>query len=375
MHRRKLSTEEDENIVVITNDDLPELQSNGVKGMSSLPPSAGPYRTSFSAASNGQPPSPFRSSFSHTRSHTRAGSSVSTQSLLSPMSAAFPTNYSHSNGSAEHFPTSNPADLSHGTPTKHNHRHSRLHSRNLSIFFPRPGSLPEHSIAEDGTQELELGITDEEAPISDIPPAESPGASEHRKKLKGFTFGGRPSEEGFAPMPTGRARRGHHHKHSLSHNFFSFLEPGSQSDASELHTAATPIPVSPWNPVSPFPDSAGPTKTGFSQNGHVHHGHEHEHGHQHASPAVLHSSSAVTRFSPIALAATMGQFLLGAWLWVSGQQIGSLACTGLGYWVVFDSFGIALNAVLPVYLAKSSMQSKIRRPYGYALRLCRFGCY
>jgi len=40
------------------------------------------------------------------------------------------------------------------------------------------------------------------------------------------------------------------------------------------------------------------------------------------------------------------QFYLGALLWVRGQVIGSLACTGLGYWVVFDAFSIAVGGPL-----------------------------
>ena len=58
------------------------------------------------------------------------------------------------------------------------------------------------------------------------------------------------------------------------------------------------------------------------------------------------------------------QFIIGAWLWVTGQQVGSLACTGLGYWVVFDAFGVALGHVLPSYLAGQSVRVDARRPYG-----------
>ena len=48
------------------------------------------------------------------------------------------------------------------------------------------------------------------------------------------------------------------------------------------------------------------------------------------------------------------QFILGAWLWVSGQQVGSILCTGLGYWVVFDLFGVALSRLIPGWLSRSS---------------------
>lgn len=435
MHRRKSSREEDENLMILPSGDIqqpPELQSNGgfhgvlptppprnrvsstpgqpLQPLSlspsypTSPPSAGPYRTSFGAprapsGSNGHPSSPFRSTFGHGRSHSRAGSVSGSFAppLPSPLSGTFPVNGSHpqphshnrttsfsksnSNGSDQlTLPTSNPSDLSNGVPsTKPNRRHSRLHSRNLSIFFPRPGSLPESSISEDGTQEIQVHI-DEEAPVTDMPSAGSSAPyAEHKQKLKGFTFGGKPSPDSDGSTPssaTSTSRRGHHHKHSVSHNFFSFLEPGSQGDPSDLHTQPTPIPVSPWNPISPFPDSAASTKTAFSPTangvGHQHdHEHDHDHDHDHAhshgpkSPnAIFHYEPTGPRIAPSAVAATIGQFLLGAWLWVSGQQIGSLSCTGLGYWVVFDSFGVGLTTILPKYLSKKSLQSKIKRPYG-----------
>jgi hypothetical protein len=34
------------------------------------------------------------------------------------------------------------------------------------------------------------------------------------------------------------------------------------------------------------------------------------------------------------------QFMLGAWLWVCGKQIGLLLVTGLGYWIMFDAFSV-----------------------------------
>jgi len=47
------------------------------------------------------------------------------------------------------------------------------------------------------------------------------------------------------------------------------------------------------------------------------------------------------------------------------SETGSLSCTGLGYWVVFDVFGVALSRIIPGYLAGDSMQSRSRRTYGY----------
>ena len=109
----------------------------------------------------------------------------------------------------------------------HSRRHSRVHSRNLSVFFPRPGSLPHSTIAEDGSQEIEISPpTDGPAPPAGVPmPSASPTLPRPPKKFgEGFTFGGRPppivasTEEQPPSLPRG-SRRGHHHKHSLSHNF------------------------------------------------------------------------------------------------------------------------------------------------------------
>ncbi|KAK7683562.1 hypothetical protein QCA50_013399 [Cerrena zonata] len=214
----------------------------------------------------------------------------------------------------------------------------------------------------------------------------SPGPGQ-RTFREGFTFGARPPSSptmnghvapGLQPSNSNRgaSRRGHHHKHSLSHNFFSFLEPGD-----ELHTNPTPTPVSPWNPAATFPTSPAPSaETSAHNHNHSHshldhdHDHSHSHSHSHSPEPHIHSHShsrptelarskspigsvrADPDISPAAASMAVFQFALGAALWVSGQQTGSLACTGLGYWVVFDSFGIALGKVIPSWLAKPSMK-------------------
>ena len=146
--------------------------------------------------------------------------------------------------------------------------------------------------------------------------------------------------------------RGHHHKHSLSHNFFSFLEPGS--------TPSNREPLSPCDSVSA---SVTPLKSAFNTpipiNGHA--------------SVEQHRDVVPGQISYNAVVVSAIQFVLGAWLWVSGQQVGSISCTGLGYWVVFDSFGVALSKVVPGWLSRSSKNAgfsekereKIRRPFGY----------
>lgn len=362
---------------------------------SSTPPSAGPYRTGFGAAataprvpsgSNGHPSSPFRSTINgHNRAHSRAGSISGSFAppLPSPLSGSFPTSVSHSHVRAPsyssdsllHTSASNPESLSNGLPSNaaNSRRHSRLHSRNLSIFFPRPGSLPESSIAEDGTQEIEMAL-DEEAAV-DI---STPRTAEHQKKLQGFSFGGRPPSSSFDRSSSNHSldsqisstsRRGHHHKHSMSHQFFSFLDPGSQIQG-ELLTQPTPTPVSSWNPISPFPE---PPKTNGHSHSHGDHEHDHEHDHSHSSVAV--NGNGIFHYTPPPsnrvprgpFVAMILQFILGAYIWVTGQQIGSLSCTGLGYWVVFDAFGVGVGGgVLSGYLGldKEGKPKGVKRAYG-----------
>ncbi|KAG9227006.1 hypothetical protein CCMSSC00406_0008978 [Pleurotus cornucopiae] len=274
-------------------------------------------------------------------------------------------------------------------------RHARLHSRNLSIFFPRPGSLPTNSIAEDGAQEVEVHVEDIEAPVSTIPSAESNVSFPRSSRQPptplgaGFTFGAR-APPGELPVPTAmsrssstgsesHSRRGHHHKHSMSHNFFSFLEPGanghSHQGEEELHTQPTLTPVSPWTPISPFPNSAtsmSPNPSPMSsvgtdlppQTGDVPHSHRMPIKYVDDRPVGL------TGGGPKVVGVL--QFVLGASLWVTGQQIGSLSSTGLGYWAVFDAFGIGIGVwggkhlSQPINAASSIDKERIRRPYGNA---------
>ncbi|KAI0827373.1 hypothetical protein BC628DRAFT_1369224 [Trametes gibbosa] len=359
------------------------------------PASAGPYRTSFSIprqpSANGAIPSygapkgrhqapAMRQSFSLPSSHgrTRSVSGPFSPITPSPLASSFPANQlnvpsNHNIPSSYtapelHQPGSSPPEngVRVSQPPTNARRHSRLHSRNLSIYFPRPGSLPSTSIAEDGAQELDFSMpqaVDEGVPIPSASPA--PGQRSFRE---GFTFGARPPTSATHPMssmmsPQGSAsRRGHHHKHSLSHNFFSFLEPGAQSESGELHTQPTPMPMSPWAPISPFPSSPSLNGEKVAENGHT--------VNELVSKTRAKSPIGRIRASPdasgLAVCAAIGQFVLGAWLWITGQQVGSLSCTGLGYWVVFDAIGIALGRVLPNRLARPDMHAEMRRPYGNA---------
>ena len=429
VHRRKSSNEEYENLVIAPNgllqpDGSPRVEGKGsctdhhqrdraVSGpaaspsLPSYPPqpsSPGPFRTGFSfPKANGYARSsptlrPTSSTPAHLHLHGSANSrtrSVSsgpfTPTSPSPLSMTFPSQYAPSsppgatllpssatlpefprgNHTHAHARTNNHSQPSlNGSepPLSPSRRHSRLHSRNLSIYFPQPGSLPRSSIAEDGAQEIEINVRTDVPYAGGVPiPSASPTISRPQQRLgEGFTFGARPPSsadsdalaDGQSPLPRA-SRRGHHHKHSLSHNFFSFLEPGSTG----LGDLASPTPVSPWASISPFTESAGSTTAAFPRA-----------SSKPSSPVSPLLASGTSPFDHLhddslllgAIAASCGQLVLGAWLWITGQGIGSLACTGLGYWVVFDAIGIAVSKILSAYLHRPIPNARVRRPYGWA---------
>lgn len=328
------------------------------------PTSGGPYRSTFVPRPlNGHSlASPLRSSFAmNGHARTRSTSTPFSPVSPSPLSASFPAVVAPPGMQASRSASEVLDGQSAGA--KHARRHSRMHSRNLSVFFPRPGSLPHTAISEDGGQEVEFP-TDEEAPL--VPSA---GSSIYRRAPvtplgQGFTFGQRPPSN--LPTPelmtepqsatsnsSSTSKRGHHHKHSLSHNFFSFLEP-TVAQPEELHTQPTPTPMSPWGPISAIPPDSVAATAGLqmhSQSGFK-------------VPAPRHQELPEV-ISPIGLASSVSQFVLGAYLWVIGQQVGSLSVTGLGYWVVFDAFGIALSCVIPGWLSSGDKKGeRIRRSFG-----------
>ncbi|KAJ3860829.1 hypothetical protein EV359DRAFT_74998 [Lentinula novae-zelandiae] len=335
------------------------------------PPLPSPLSFSFPADAQSRPTPPRSPTTTKRMSALSASSSLpENRNTLSPSSSL-------GDATGQEVAKPGQGQESHLDSKQHNRRHSRLHSRNLSIFFPRP---------EDGAQELEFPSSYSDVDVEALP---MPSAAN-------FTFGGRPGRppalSGPTTVPTPplmsngpssasstSSRRGHHHKHSLSHNFFSFLEPGAGGLPSagagvgveqeqELYTQPTPTPMSPWNPISPFPKSAGMAPGSA--------GHAHAHSHSHVNTnADIQSYNSTLPTSPLALPFTIIQFFLGAFLWVSGQQIGSLGTTGLGYWVVFDSLGVCVGRVLGSWLREGSVESgtssgngrsALRRPYGNA---------
>ncbi|KAI0252740.1 hypothetical protein BJV78DRAFT_1281342 [Lactifluus subvellereus] len=414
VHRRKSSNEEDENLVIAPNgllqpdglprspraegkgscNDLPQRDravsgpaaSLSLPSYPSQPSSPGPFRTGFSfPKANGyaHSASTLRPTFSTpAHLHLPEGAHSRTRSISSgpftptspsPLSVPFPS---------QDVPSSPPntALLPSSATLPEFPRGNRTHATRVpTIIQPSlngsepslsPSTLlPHTTIAEDGAQEIAINLQADAPYAAGVPiPSASPTISRPQQRFgEGFTFGARPpsSANGDAPadeqqpLPSA-SRRGHHHKHSLSHNFFSFLEPGS-TRFGDLTSQPTPTPVSPWASISSFPQSAGPSTAAFPRA-----------PSKSSSPVSPLSASDTSPFSHLhddslplgAIAASCGQLALGAWLWITGQGIGSLACTGLGYWVVFDAIGIAVGKILPAYFHRPIPNARARRPYG-----------
>ncbi|GAA6016221.1 hypothetical protein JCM11491_003773 [Sporobolomyces phaffii] len=218
--------------------------------------------------------------------------------------------------------------------TAHARQHSRIHARNLSEFFPRPGH---QGVGYGGTyDDPHRSASPLATRVTDISSLSTP------PKTSGTDDG--------ATSPRAQNRRGHHHRHSVSHNLFPFLDPSSSG-------AATPDSPS----KSPFPSSPSPSPAA-----------EHLLPTPHSSfrqrfeflplflQIPLYSLVRLPLRSQLALMVAFSQMSLGATLWIQGQSGESLSVTGLGYLVVFDGLG-ALSSVV---LAKGGGLEKWRREMG-----------
>ncbi|KAF8752044.1 hypothetical protein RHS01_07851 [Rhizoctonia solani] len=245
------------------------------------PPSAPPTKQSFSPTSpTGPPPSPWRSG----------------------------------------FPPPSPS-TSPQSQTSSRRGHGRVHSRNLSVYFPRPGqvlSAGVASIAEDTDgQEIEY-TRNGDAPIQLIP---APNGTQARGLGDGFKFGGLPMDPGAPSVSGGGKRRGHHHKHSLSHNFFSFMEPGLSNQS-----VPSPVPESPWAPLTPFPQTATTSSALTPSASLIPDAPRRAHSPLHAPRSgTVGYLQDLPPGSKRALVFGLVEFLLGGMVWVAGQRRGSLA--------------------------------------------------
>ncbi|KAG8959574.1 hypothetical protein FRC03_007763 [Tulasnella sp. 419] len=345
-------------------------------------------QSQYGYPSNRAPPSPLNPSSTYNGGSSSPSSSprspLGFQSTRSPYLHSPPTSSTaidrDANGLGTSPPTNGSAAMNRDTDSGGHRRHGRIHSRNLSVFFPRPGATGSMNAAtpieEDGTQEIEYSAEGQEIILSsDSGQGSDLGA--------GFKFGvqnptplpplsPRVGNEMGNPM-TKPKRRGHHHKHSLSHNFFSFMQPTSshqQNGSSQLQSTDTSS--SPWKGV---PESSSysrnalptPTTTSFPSSAQLQYletvpgTNGPTIARKNSATNLLGSSSPNSGVLKAKIFSIL-EFGVGAWLWAEGQRRGILSCTGLGYWVVFDAVGVWLGGVVSKWV-KTEKRS-LSRSYG-----------
>jgi hypothetical protein len=237
-----------------------------------------------------------------------------------------------------------------------------VHSRNLSVFFPRPGSAAE--LEADDIKAAETF----EAPRMTVQTHNLPA-----KREEGLSV---PFEQMGADLSPTSSRRGHHRRHSVNHGM---LQP-SQTNANGMGQGEAGISptysTSSWAPSSPEQvrkhieeDVALSRRRGDNPTG------------SEDVPLIVDTlstpvwqlmslASLPASYRPLLLLGAL-QFILGAALWMRGQSGDSLSLTGLGYLVVFDAFGM-LNVVASEWLGEGwkrrgeakNAKERIRRPYG-----------
>lgn len=238
----------------------------------------------------------------------------------------------------------------------HPRQHSRIHERNLSAFFPRPGHAT-HGYG--GTFDDPHAPTPFAPGVADIPSAPSPARATTHAPV-----GPAAGEASVSPPKT---RRGHHHRHSVSHNLFPFLDsPSNPNGAAPGSRGALHSPTQSRTPTKAHEDQLPAPTASFRQ----------RHGHLPLPLRLaLFASLHIPLTARLLLALAFAQVVVGATLWVQGQAGESLAVTGLGYLVVFDGVG-ALSSVLlerdgalerTLQALGSQKDMSIRRPYGCVL--------
>lgn len=279
---------------------------------------------------------------------------------------------------------------------EHSRRHSRVHSRNLSVFFPRPGTEAEVEADVAKARELYEQDTNPAASSSATGTSTSDSASKvHRRGNSGnrpqitvstdattlsprsASFAaltanqqsnnklGAPNHlSDLSPSPT-KSRRGHHHRHSVA-MLDSGLSPiGAQQNGHGMERSTSSTS---WNSDASY---AAPHDDHHSHShGHDHsnsHSHGHGHGHKHRRSLHVRTVSAlghIPQASRPLLLFGISHFGLGAALWMAGQEVDSLSATGLGYLVVFDAMGILSSALSDWALEWEQHASDLRRRSG-----------
>lgn len=218
---------------------------------------------------------------------------------MSPSSALpYTVNY-NSKGSTPVTPSFTPR-----SGVDHARKHSRIHERNLSAFFPRPGQ--------------------EGAGYGD-----TFGESNHVHEVyDNHTLAPTSSK---VEETTSKNRRGHHHRHSLSHNFSTSLDPSRlPSDLYPLKSPNISSPSSMTAPINSASTNYLPVPT-YSQNN--------KYSRLPSTLRFLLLTLSLPFGTKAAITLSCAQIILGATLWIAGQNGESLSTTGLGYLVVFDGMG------------------------------------
>lgn len=243
-----------------------------------------------------------------------------------------------------------------GADRAHARNHSRIHERNLSVFFPQPGQPPAQM---NGYRDYDhsRSTVSSASPISE---SVNGGASSQ---------GGNLEQHRSAPTK----RTGHHHKHSLSHNLFPLIDPSASHDpnrrsSASIHSTSPHTPLSAYSIKSPSPFvSHAPHSTHQSTIAPIYT----------SLPSFIRFIVVALRYLPLStkvgLLLSIGQIVLGASLWITGQSGESLSVTGLGYLVVFDGIG-GLSSILVEggkgveefweLLGSPAVESSVRLPFG-----------
>lgn len=150
----------------------------------------------------------------------------------------------------------NSSDASGSQRAQHARRHSRVHSRNLSVFFPRPGQHSTLPVSPHTPTQ-----------VVEIPPAKVTSESSHLAHTP--TSATTSADLNTPASSRAKGRRGHHHRHSLSHKYVlsltsviarsTSLSPTQLTRSSAFSLSSTslalPLPtaIPPRLPVRPVP--------------------------------------------------------------------------------------------------------------------------
>lgn len=348
-----------------------------------VPPSPSPLADDGFAASSSRS----RSS----RSHARQQSSISMHGSTSgvPLSPRFV------------LPPPSPSMLrSPRSPAQHSRHGSlfdpfplpaagdeRMHARNLSAFFPEPGKqyTAEEVEVQKRHEATRRRAQQQQKRASAAPVTHKPGSANgwsftrsqgkkarqelasvvHDDNAAGVAAQQPALMPPASPTPQLPNRRGYHHRHSLSHNFFSFMDPATTDEGVTASRLDTPQPSS-----SPFINGTQTPRIDSTSFPIL------------PTPSVDRRASEATFFASLSSATCLPlvlgivEFGLGMALWVHGQKGSLLGLTGVGYLVVFDAIGLLLGVKDEVMASGNGGLSSARLPFGCvlsSLHLMRIG--